>query len=264
MADGVEGVHAGQPVGQCAGHGQGEVDDPQHARGFRDARGQLLVLGHPGGLRTIQLHAADTQQGQDGDGQHDDAHATEELDLLAMIEDGFRQLVEPGDDGGTGGGEAGDRFEQGVGDPEVQADNEGQRTDHAEDHPEQGDDEEAVAHGQFTVFAQVRQPQQQSRHRRDQQGGGEHHHLPVVVDEGNDHGGQEAETVQHQQDTEQPGDCAPVHAGSCGMAGSRMRTRVLLREDGTGGYYRGTIRGTPQRRLRLRTCDSHRNGTRLC
>jgi hypothetical protein len=63
MADGVEQAHTPGPKGQGAGGGQGEVDQPEGAGRFGDARRQLFVLGDPRGLRPIELHTADAQHG---------------------------------------------------------------------------------------------------------------------------------------------------------------------------------------------------------
>ncbi len=88
MADGVEEAHTSGPEGQGAPGGQDEIDQPEGAGRLGDARRQFFVLGDPRGLRPVELHAADAQHGQYGDGQDHDTHATEEVELLAMVEDG--------------------------------------------------------------------------------------------------------------------------------------------------------------------------------
>ena len=158
MPYGIEHRHPGEAVGHGTGKGKGEIDDPQHACRFRDTGRDLFLLCHTRGLGPVQLHATDTQQRQDGDSQHDDAHAAEPLDLLPVIEDGRGQPVQSDDDRGTGRGESGDGFEYGIGNAEVQPQDERQRTDDTQYRPEQGHEEKAVAHGQLAVLVEVRQP----------------------------------------------------------------------------------------------------------
>ena len=176
MANGVEEAHARYPEGQGAGDGQSQVDQPQGAYRVGDARGHLFVLGDAGALRPVELHPAHAQQGQHGDRQDDDADATQEVELLAVIQNGGRQLVDAtADDGGAGGGEAGDGLEDGVRHPPAQADLEGQGPDHAQDQPEDGDHQEAIAHRELMLLMPVRQPEQGAQ----PQGKGEGRKVPA-------------------------------------------------------------------------------------
>ncbi len=152
MADGVEKAHARGPEGQGAGGGQGEIDQPEGTGGLGDAGRQLFVLGDPRGLRPVELHAADAQHGQNGDGQDHDAHAAQEIELLTVVLDGGWQLVDTtGDDRGARGGETGDGLEDRVRQVPMQPDHERQGTDHAEQNPEEGDHQEAIAHRKLLV-----------------------------------------------------------------------------------------------------------------
>ena len=84
VANGIEHSHAGQPVGQRAGDGDGQVDVPQRLGGLGDARRQLGLLHRAGDFRLVQLHATNAQHRQDRHRQHDNAHAAQPLQLLAV------------------------------------------------------------------------------------------------------------------------------------------------------------------------------------
>ncbi len=211
MADGVEETHPGEPERQCAGAGQADIEHPQRTCRLRDPGRGFLVLGDPGGLRPIQLHPADAHERQDRDGEDDDAHSPEPLDLLAMIEDGRGEIVQPDDDRGAGGGESRDGLEDGVGEAQVQSEQEGQCADHSQHGPEKGDDEKALAHGQLALLAAVRQPQQHPGGGAQQQRESEHAPLAVRVDQRRRDRGKEAQAIDQQQDTEQTKDGAPMH-----------------------------------------------------
>ena len=64
-------------------------------RGFRDARRQLRVLHRSRRLGAVELHAADAEHRQDRDGEHDDAHAAEPLQQLAVEQYRRRQVSMP-------------------------------------------------------------------------------------------------------------------------------------------------------------------------
>jgi hypothetical protein len=59
----------------------------------------FVVLHRPGRLGLVKRHAADAEDRQDRDREHDDAHAAEPLDLLAVVQDRLRQVVEADDHG---------------------------------------------------------------------------------------------------------------------------------------------------------------------
>jgi hypothetical protein len=83
MTDGVECIHPRQLQAHDAGHGQSGIHRPQQLGCLSDARRELAVLHGPRHFRAIDLHAADAEHGQDGDGQHDDAHASQPAQQMA-------------------------------------------------------------------------------------------------------------------------------------------------------------------------------------
>ena len=91
VADGIEEVHAANPVGNGAQGRQSGIHQPQRPRGLRDAWRQLAVLGRAGAFGAEQLHAADLEHRQDGDGEDHDAHAAEEVERLPVEKQAFRQ-----------------------------------------------------------------------------------------------------------------------------------------------------------------------------
>ena len=62
--------------------------------GLADARRELAVLHGPGHFGAINLHAADTEHGQDGHRQHDDAHAAQPAQQMPPQIDRSRQVLE--------------------------------------------------------------------------------------------------------------------------------------------------------------------------
>ena len=213
MCDRIEEVHADDPVGRDAGDGQRQVDRPERLRRLRDARRQLVVLHRARRLRLVERHAADAEDRQDRDGQHDDAHAAEPLDLLAVIEDGLRQLVEADDDRRSRGREAGHGLEHGIREREVRhvAEEERRRAGEAEENPEHGDDQEAVAQAEVAARLARGQPQQDAGRGDDH--GGDQERLPVAirVDEGNGDRRQHRQAEDHQHEAEDPLRHAEIH-----------------------------------------------------
>src|SRR5690606_11845191 len=153
VADGIEQRHASQPVGARAGQGQATVDEPQYLGGLGDAWGELVFLQRTRHLRPVQLHAADAQQRQYRYGQHDDPHATEPLQLLAVEQQGARQGIEPGDHGGAGGRQPGEGFEHRISDGQVGAVQQIQRhrPEQPQYQPEQDGNQVAVTGAQLVT-----------------------------------------------------------------------------------------------------------------
>ncbi|MNH10031.1 hypothetical protein D3C79_694960 [compost metagenome] len=114
VTDGIEQGHAGHPVGQGAERRQQQIDEPERLGRLGDARGDLVVLDRPRDLGTVELHAPDTEQRQDGDRQHYDPHAPQPLQQLAIEEEGLGQVVQPGQHGRARGRQAGEGFEEGL------------------------------------------------------------------------------------------------------------------------------------------------------
>ena len=201
VADGVEQAHAGQPVGGAAGDSEPEIDVPQGLGGFGDARRQLGVLDGTGDFSAVQQHATDTQHGQHGYRQHDDAHAAQPLQELAVEQHGVRHGVQVAQHRGAGSGEPGKGLEDGVGEGNAQPRHgiERQGAEKAEHGPEQHDDEEAVAHPQLFAVSPERQPQDQAGDEGDEEGEDKRLDAAVPVNQGDDHGGNHGEAEQCQQ-----------------------------------------------------------------
>ena len=89
-------------------------------------------------------------------------HAAEPLDLLAVVEDRFRELLEPDDDRRTRRREAGHRLEHRIREREVRdvAKEERRRTREPQEDPEHGDDQETVAQAKLASRMARRQPEQ--------------------------------------------------------------------------------------------------------
>ena len=114
MTDSIEKGHAAEPVGQCAQYGDTEVDQPERLGGFGNTGCQFAVLQRSRRFRPVKLHTTNAQHGHDGDGQNDDTEATQPLKLLAVIQNATWQVIDIGQDGGTGGGQPGHGLEHGV------------------------------------------------------------------------------------------------------------------------------------------------------
>ena len=65
MADGVECIHAGNPVRESTGYCQAKVDVPKRFGGLGDPGRQLGVLYRSRRLCAIQLHATHAQHRKD-------------------------------------------------------------------------------------------------------------------------------------------------------------------------------------------------------
>ncbi len=77
VAHGIEPIHAGESQGNDARRREPRVHRPQQFGGLPDARRQFAVLHGAGHFGAIDLHPAHAEHGQDGHGEHDDAHAAE-------------------------------------------------------------------------------------------------------------------------------------------------------------------------------------------
>ena len=119
VADRVEPVHARELERDDAGHRDQEVDEPQRLRRLRDARRELLVLDRTRRLGLVELHAADAEQRQDGDHQHDDAHAAEPAERVTPEVDRRRQIIEPHQHRRAGRGQARHGLEERVGEAQA-------------------------------------------------------------------------------------------------------------------------------------------------
>ena len=102
---------------------------------------------------------------------------------------------------GAGGGEAGKGLEDGIGEGNAQPRHgiERQGAEKAENGPEQHDDQEAVAHPQLFAVSPERQPQDQAGDEGDEEGEDKRLDAAVLVNQGDDHGGNHGEAEQCQQ-----------------------------------------------------------------
>ena len=152
--------------------------------------------------------------GQDRDSEHDDAHAAEPLDLLAVIKDGLRQLFEPDDDRRARRREAGHRLEHRIREREVRdvAQEERRRTREAEEDPEHGDDQEPVAQAKLAAHVARRQPEEYSGRCDDGCRGKKRLPVAVRVKEGNCDRRQHRQAEDHQHQPEDPLHHREVHA----------------------------------------------------
>ncbi len=114
VADRIERCHARKPETERTGSRETDVNEPERLRGLRDARRELFVLDRTRRLGLVQRHAADAEHRHERDCQNHDSHAAEPVDLLAVVEDRLRQLVEADDHGRAGRREAGHPLEVGV------------------------------------------------------------------------------------------------------------------------------------------------------
>jgi hypothetical protein len=102
-----------------------------------DAGGELAVFVDAGDFGFEKLGAAYADHGQDGYGQYDDAHAAHPVEQVAPEVERGGEAVEVGENGGAGGGEAGDSFEEGVGVADAgQIPIKRQGGDHGKTHPQ--------------------------------------------------------------------------------------------------------------------------------
>jgi len=199
MSDRIEKAHSGEPVPGRAEEGQSRVYGPQRLGRLRDARRQLLVLHRSRCLGLVQRHAADAEYRQQRDRQHDDAHATQPLDLLAVIQDRPRQGIETDDYRGSRGREAGYSLEHRVREAERRhvGDQEWRRARESEEDPEHGNDQEAIAQPQVAAHPADREPQHEADGGDDQERGKERLPMPVSVEK------RDTDRWQHRQAEDQ-------------------------------------------------------------
>ena len=141
MVDGLKEIHASYTKKGHLDKSQQEVNDPEPLGRLRNPRGQL-VGRYAGCFGHKELHATDAQKGQDGNGQHDDAHTTDPVCEAAPVKQAFRNGLNIRNDGGSGGGKSAHGFENGI--HRVRnhtADEKRQRTEERHAHPAKGNDQ---------------------------------------------------------------------------------------------------------------------------
>ena len=214
VAQGIEPAHAGQHVEDEADDREREIDVPERLGRLGDARRQLGVLDRAGRLRPVQLHAADAEHRQHGDGEDDDAHAAEPLQLLPVIENRPRQVVEAGQDRRAGRRQSRHGLEDRIGDRERQAVGEIQwrGAERAEYGPERCDHEEAVPQPQFPALAAHRQPADDARHQRQREALEKRQPGIVRIQQAEEDRRQHRQAEDHQEQPENALYDGPVHA----------------------------------------------------
>ena len=214
VRDGVERRHAGPPVGERAGDGDRDVDAAQLLRGPRDARRELRVLDRPRRFGAHELHAADAQHRQQRDSEHDHADTAEPLHLHAVVKERLGHRVQAAQHGRARRRVARDGFEHRVGDGQL--DFLGQQQRHcarrADHEPEQGDDEESVAHTQLADATARRPPDQRADREQGEKCVRERFPVAVAVVQRHAERRQHGDADQHHQQAENPLHREQVHA----------------------------------------------------
>ena len=113
MADGIEQIHVAPLQQEYFQEGEKQIQAPNPACGVHDARVQFVV-GQSVHFGNEQLHSAQTQQWQYGDGKHD-AEASHPLGQAAPEQDVLGNGFHIGNHGGTGGGKARHGLEESIG-----------------------------------------------------------------------------------------------------------------------------------------------------
>ncbi|VTR71275.1 hypothetical protein DESC_920014 [Desulfosarcina cetonica] len=215
VVQGIEERHAANHQQRRLGNGEQRVHLPENHGRVADARFEL-VRHRAGHLGLVELHAADAQKGQNGDGEHDDAHAPQPLNEAAPEQQPRALPLDVGQDRGSGGGEPGDRLEKGVHEGKARVGKvERQGAEEADRRPAHGHDGHAFALADgFGLFMPEDQGQHAAAHQRQPHGLDQRHQAAVHGEKGvnqrNQHGGAEKK-VQHTDGIE---NIAPAHARS--------------------------------------------------
>jgi len=227
----VPAVHAQEIQTAGTGSGENHVDDPQALGRLGDARRDLGVLHWTRGFGLEHAAAAETQQRQDGNGENDDAKAADPVHESSPEVDRQGQLIKSGQDRRTGRREARNGLKVGVRPGQsVDVQIQGQRTESRQQHPDQGDQQEALAHPHLALLPAYRKRQQGAaedgdQHRfvvralravgRQPRDGERDQHQETEA------GNQHAEDIQRRRET-------PKHARAPRVGGKRRRIRVFL------------------------------------
>ena len=163
MADGGEPALARQTQGQHLAEGQHHIDEIQYFGGTAHL-GHQLGLDGAGALGPHEEHRALAQLRRQRQEQHQHTHAAHPLGQRAPQQHAAGQVGHGGEGGRAGGGQAGDRLEQGV-DITVQNAGEhiGKRAEQCQQHPAEGHCRKAVAAVHLGLF---HRDQMQHRARR--------------------------------------------------------------------------------------------------
>ena len=149
VADGVEKVHAPEHQQHGFHHREKDIDLPEQHGRVLDPGLELVRYG-PGDFRLVELHAPDAEKRENGQGEHDDAHAPEPVRQAAPEQQTVGHAFDIREHRGPGGGKAGhgfeDRVHHGIENP---AEIEGQGAEDTGREPAEGDHGHAlpVTHG---------------------------------------------------------------------------------------------------------------------
>ena len=213
VGDRVEWTHPRRPIGEAAQHGEQQVEIPQRLGGLGDPRRELGVLHRPRRLGAVELHPADAEHRKDGDREHDDPHASEPLQQVAVEQYRLGEIVQPGDDCRTRGGQARDGLEHRVGERQVGGIAQQQRdaAGDAEREPEPDDDDESVSQPEVASRASYRKPERGPRPGDEQHRDDERRRRRLVVDPRDADGGQHGEAEHHEEQAENALNGAELH-----------------------------------------------------
>ena len=204
MADRVEPLHAGPLVGQHAGHRDADIDKPEAFRRLGDARGHLGILHRPRRLGLEHLPAADAEQRQDRDGQHDQAHAPQPNQLVSPQVDRHRQLVDVGQHRRAGCRQPGNGLEIGIGMADPEMDHQRYRCEGRQHGPHQDNHQEAVADRQFALAVPETVPEQTTAQHGEQERFVVGRLRPIVHDPGKNEWGQHGQPEEHDDHAQRP------------------------------------------------------------
>ena len=207
MAERVEPTHTRGSQRDDADRRDADIGQPQRLRGLGDARRELLVLDRARGLGPVERHAADPEQRQHGDRQHDDADAAEPVQRMPPKIDGGRQIVEPGDHGRAGGGEPGDGLEIGVREADPgQRDHQRNGGRQRHQHPGERHQQKSVAGLELAFIAACGASDREAYHHVDARGDREIVEGPVLEHERAHERQDESDGEQRHQHSEHMGD----------------------------------------------------------
>ena len=215
VANGVQPIHPRPFQREDAGNRDHRIRHPEIFGGLGDAWRQLAVLDRARCFGDIQLATADAQDGKDGHGQNDDAHAPQPVQFMTPEIDGGWQVVEVGQDRCPCGGEPRHGFEIGVGKGQIlQIRHERECGESGHTQPGQHHEDEAVA-GLDVFLESAGQPPQDHT---DAQGKSHVHHeqhfRAVVGDQGRDDGQKIGDAEDNQHHAEDAGQGEQSNHGS--------------------------------------------------
>ena len=193
--DAVVPGHAGNAQDNDLDGGEGAVD-PVEDLGGLTALGYQLADHRAGALRLHQVEGAGAQTGQQSDGEDEYTHTAQPVDEGAPEQDAPGQGLYRRQNGGTGGGEAGDCLKETVDvGVEVAAEEEGERAEGAHQQPDQSHREEALPGEEVVVAGHEGEQKADDHHQRNgvEEGGG-----VLLVDQAHQQGDQHGHGLHHQ------------------------------------------------------------------